>query len=612
MHQISSESYHQKIRILGIAPYEGMKSIMQKIAAERPEIELDVFVGDLQKGVEITKHNSLNNYDVIISRGGTAELIGQNTHIPVIEVKLSFYDILRAIKLSENYSDRYAIVGFPGITSSAHLLCDLLQYHIDIFTIHSQDEVQDTLMELKEKGYKMVLCDMITDTMAKRLGLNAILITSGAESISNAFDQAVHLISSCADIKAENQFFSDILRNAGEHTIVIKENGEIFFSTQSEEEFAPLYETLVHEIPAILDKRTQKFFKNIDGILYSFVCKKLSFQGDNYAAFYFSSNPVPFVTSKYGIQYSNQQEAEDHFFNSFYSLTNATKNMQTTIEHINQTSFPVMLSGESGSGKEQVARDIYSKSRFSGNPLITVDCAQLNDRSWNFLTNHYNSPFNDNNNTIFLKDITVLTKERRQQLLSLIIDTNLCKRNRMIFSCTCPLGQGIPAEAMEFVNQLSCLTLHLPPLREHVSELPALASLYLNTINVSTASQIIGLEPDALELLQNYHWPYNYTQFKRILNELALVTTTPYIQAEHVAALLEKEKEQTTSAMQPSVTVSGQEGLPDGFHTLDLSRPLDEITQEIIRLVMADCGGKQSAAAKSLGIGRSTIWRYLK
>jgi transcriptional regulator of acetoin/glycerol metabolism len=64
--------------------------------------------------------------------------------------------------------------------------------------------------------------------------------------------------------------------------------------------------------------------------------------------------------------------------------------------------------------------------------------------------------------------------------------------------------------------------------------------------------------------------------------------------------------------MQPSVTVSGQEGLPDGFHTLDLSRPLDEITQEIIRLVMADCGGKQSAAAKSLGIGRSTIWRYLK
>lgn len=602
-------SFHEKVRILGIAPYEGMKTIMQKIAEERDDVQLDVFVGDLQQGVDIARSNAYGDYDIIVSRGGTAQMIAQSTHTPVVEIGLSVYDILRAIKLSENYVQNYAIVGFPGITENAHLLCDLLRYDIDIFTIHDQNEVQDTLLDLRSKGYRMVLCDMISTTHAKRLGLNAILITSGMESISAAIDQAVKLSNSRSVIKSENRFYNEILSGSSSHTIVMREDGEVFYSSISGDLFRTLQNMLIGEIPSVIDKKTNKFFKNINGSLYSFSCKKLTFLEENYAAFYFSSNSVPFATSKYGIQYSNQQEVEDHFFNSFYSITNAAATMQSTIENINHTSFPVMLSGEAGSGKEQVARMIYSTSVLKSNPLITVDCPLLNDRSWNFLTNHYNSPFNDNNNTIYLKDITALSASRRQQLLSLIVDTNLCKRNRIIFSCNCAMGQAIPAEAMEFVNLLSCVTLHLPPLREHTEEIPALASLYLNTINISMANQIIGLEPEAIELLRNYSWPYNYTQFKRILNELALVTTTPYIQTRHVAELLNKEKEPSSIGSVKSATLSGD---GSGQYMLDLNKPLTEINKDIIRLVLEDSGGNQSAAAKRLGIGRSTLWRYIK
>lgn len=590
----------RKIRILGIAPYEGMKTIMQKLAAQRSDIELDVYVGDLQKGAEIARHNFHSDYDVIVSRGGTAQLIGEDTRIPVIEVGLSVYDILRAIKLAENYDNRYAIVGFPSITMNAHLLCDLLQYRIDTFTIHHEDEVIHTLQSLKGKGYRMVLCDMISNTIAKRMGLNAILITSGQESISSAFDQAVRLCSSYSNIKEEKRFYAEILRGGNDHVVVLKNGGEIFFSSDEKID-QPLLEMLIRELPSVLCEKTHKFFKNLDGSLYSFSCRKLSFLEEDYGAFYFSSTSVPFATSKYGIQYSNLPDVEEQFFNSFYSITSTASDMGATVENINQTNFPVMLAGEAGSGKEQVANMIYSQSPTRSNPLITINCPLINDRSWNFLTNHYNSPLNDNNNMIYFKDITALPAVRRQQLLSIIMDTNLCKRNRMLFSCNCLPGRGIPAEAMEYVNQLACLTVHLPPLRERVQEIPALCSLYLNTINFSMANQIIGLEPEAITLLQNYSWPYNYTQFKRILNELALVTTTPYIQAEHVAALLEKEQA-------PSYPVPSEEA----SHCLDLTKPLSEITQDVIRLVLSECGGNQTAAAKRLGIGRSTLWRYLK
>lgn len=599
----------KRIKILGIAPYEGMKTLMQKAADCRDNLELDVYVGDLHKGVEIAQRNIHSNYDVIISRGGTAELIGRITPIPVIEVSLSVYDILRAIKLAQNYADRYAIVGFPGITENAHLLCDLLQYNIDIFTIHSEDEVLETLKDLKKKGYRMILCDMIANTTAKRLRLNSILITSGAESISAAFDQAVKLCTSYASIKAENLLLSDIIYGENGHTLVLDSTGAILFSTLEENQTQEILHVLQKELPSVLGHKVHKFFKNINNILYSISSKCITYGEESCAAFYLTSSSVPFATSKYGIQYSNQQEAEDQFFNSFYSITGSATNMQTTIENVNQTTFPVMLSGEAGAGKEQVARMIYSQSKLCLNPLITINCSLINDRSWNFITNHYNSPFNDNNNTIYLKDITALEEKRRHQLLSIIIDMNLHKRNRIIFSCNCRNRQGIPMEAVEFINQLSCVTIHLSPLRECVDKIPTLSSLYLNTINVSMANQIIGFEPEAMELLQHYDWPYNYTQFKRILNELSLITTTPYIQYEHAAALLEKE----AALFNSSRTGNGNlDGNTSEQFTLNINRPLEEITKDIIQQVLFETDGNQSAAAKRMGISRTTLWRYLK
>ena len=101
---------------------------------------------------KFAKRSFHDNYDIIISRGGTAELIGQITPIPVVEIPLSVYDILRAIKMAENFASRYAIVGFPGIISSAKLLCDLLQYKVETFTIHNSRQVEETLQMLKKRG----------------------------------------------------------------------------------------------------------------------------------------------------------------------------------------------------------------------------------------------------------------------------------------------------------------------------------------------------------------------------------------------------------------------------------------------------------------------------
>jgi len=127
--------------ILGIAPYDGMQTAMERVAEEFPNIQLDAYTGDLEAGAAIVRSAQLENYDVIISRGGTADRIREVTDLPVVSIQLSVYDVLRAIKMAENYSNLYAIVGFPSITEPAHTLCDLLRLDMDIITIHSMDEL---------------------------------------------------------------------------------------------------------------------------------------------------------------------------------------------------------------------------------------------------------------------------------------------------------------------------------------------------------------------------------------------------------------------------------------------------------------------------------------
>lgn len=161
-------------RILGIAPYDGMRTAMEQAAQAYPNVELEVYTGDLEEGQAIVQRMAPNSYDCIISRGGTATLIRQVTDLPVVDIHISVYDVLRTMKLAENYTSLYAIVGFPSITGPAHTLCDLLRFNTDIVTVHSEAEVRSALERLKLGGYNMVICDNVTHSIARELGYSCL------------------------------------------------------------------------------------------------------------------------------------------------------------------------------------------------------------------------------------------------------------------------------------------------------------------------------------------------------------------------------------------------------------------------------------------------------
>lgn len=586
------------VHILGIAPYEGMRTAMERVAVEYPNIHIDVFTGDLEEGVAIVQEHLDNSYDCIISRGGTARMIRKITDVPVVEISLSVYDVLRTIKLAENYSDRYAIVGFPNITEPAHTLCDLLQHQIDILTIHDTKDIYPTLTQLQQNGYRMIIGDMVTHTIAQELGLNAFLITSGSESLHGAFQQAITMSAGFRRLRLENMFLSSIMREEAENILVLDEMGEVQFAEPAEPnpELLSLFRTKLPEIPA---HTSLKFHHNQHGRLFRIVGQQIRVGASRYHLFHYSSAQIPLRTGKNGIRSYSKSECEHLFNNSFYNLSGALGELDSNISSLAATRQPVMIIGETGTGKEQIARLLYLRSPLCNKPFVVIDCALANDKSWDFLLNHYNSPLNDRGNTIHFQNFDCISPAHGEQLQELILSTDLAGRERLLFSCTCGEGAPLPETARKLMQMLACIPLMLPTLRSREDEIPSLASLYLGSLNLELGKQISGFDAHAIDQLRRYSWPDNYTQFKRVLQELATLTTSYYIRSSSVSEILSRERSTTTAISAPPVPTQQE------------PQTLDQIIRQAIEQALLANNGNQTAAAKQLGIGRTTMWRHL-
>lgn len=592
---------NHRIRVLGIAPHEGMKTLMSSVVADYPQIDLTLFVGDMEQGLEIARSNFHGDYDVVISRGGTAKMLQKNLALPVIEIDISMYDILCALKLADGLTGKTAMVSFANITSSAHLLCDLMKYNMDIYTIDSAEAVEPTLRQLQKNDYQSILCDMISNTTAKRLGLNSFLITSGVDSIRKAFDQALLLCRSQQRLRDENQFFRQLIQGQIGQTMVFDQDGNLFLSTLDDPK-PELLELLRRDLPESQLGAERRITRNLGRMLYAIRARRISTGSLTYTAFFFDARKTPLSPNQVGIRFSTRPEAENAFYSSIFSFAGSISDYQQDIEHISQSTAPVMVTGEDGTGKESIVSVLYMRSPLRNAPLVSINCSLLNDKSWAFLLEHHNSPLADQGNTLYFASIDALSEERRQQLLAVLSEMDVCRRNRVIFSCVCQPGEYTSAVGSLFMDKLCCLSLYLPPLRQMAERIPALVNLSLSHLNVDLPRQIVGADPEAITLLQNFQWPHNYTQFRRVIGELAVTATGSLITAENVRQALRKERH--VGAFSPCAE--------NAAAPLNLNRTLDEISQDVARRVVEESGGNQTVAAKRLGISRTTLWRLLQ
>ncbi len=587
---------NNKVKILVIAPYIGLMKLFEEAVSKRDNIELTAYVSDTTEAVALVKTLPMNNYDIIISRGYTCKMIQAVCKRHVLNVGISIYDVLRTIRLAQNYNGRFAVVGFHSIIYYAIVLKDVLRYNFDIYTIRATDEIEGKLKQLKEIGYTMIVGDVITTQLAKSIGLQTMLITTSPESVEAILDNSLSLYEELLSLKWDKNFYKELIYGMDDGLAVYDTNEHLLFSHLLEQE--TLKKVLKKSVTVLFEKKEMRYIKTIETTRFFIHGKLMSLAGQEIAVFYFRA--LDKRKKENGLlKFHDSDSSPAVSQRTFYTLSPALKSVLSEIKAFQFFSRPVLIIGPRGSGKDSFAFFLYKNSSHQKNPMAIIDCKFAEAREWDYLVNHEDSPLYGTGYTLFFKDVQHLNEQQQGQLYTLLCNTALHKRNQLIFSYIPGCSYSFDRSSLknEILNILQSLTITIPSLNERREDIPNLATLYLSEFNSEMAKQAIAFEPDALNLLQDFNWTDNLYQLRSVIQELILCAESSFITESEVKKVLKKYETETI----PAKKANG----------ISLDGSLDDIIKQVIHQVLKEENMNQSSAAKRLKIGRSTLRRHL-
>jgi DNA-binding NtrC family response regulator len=322
-----------------------------------------------------------------------------------------------------------------------------------------------------------------------------------------------------------------------------------------------------------------------------------------------------------------------------------------------QSSIPVLIEGESGVGKELIARAIQGESARTGKPFIAANCSAIPEHLVEtVLFGSFADPsdrqpgkfFEADQGTVFLDEIGELPPEAQIKLLRALQDGAIgtkypVKVDVRLIAATSRNLIDLVREGRfreDLFYRLNVFPIWVPPLRDRLDDVPELVRHFIARFAAEEAKRVDGIEPDALAMLERYSWPGNIRQLENavfravVLADQPLLSETEFPQiAAHVqgyrvtmppapapravAPRIEGPVMLGESSMAPATihvpSASGRDavGIPALSEEGDI-RSLEAVEADMIRLAFGRYRGRMTEIAKRLGIGRSTLYRKMR
>lgn len=306
---------------------------------------------------------------------------------------------------------------------------------------------------------------------------------------------------------------------------------------------------------------------------------------------------------------------------SFYNIIGKSYQMQQiyqTIEQLRSMTTSVLIEGENGTGKELIARAVHDSSERKSKAFVAINCGAIPDTlieselfghvkgSYTGATTTRSGRFEiADGGTLFLDEIGELPLLLQVKLLRVLQQGEFEKLGssttqkvdvRIIAATNQDLKKQMANGQFrkDLYYRLNVMNIYVPPLRERRDDIPLLAQHFINQFRHKTQKDIVAITPKALSLLMNYHFSGNIRELENIIEHAFVKCTTSHICSEDFPSYLSDENEDIVNK------------------ALQHEFPLQKLEQQLIERTIEQCNGKISAAAKKLGISRSTLWRKLQ
>ncbi len=334
-------------------------------------------------------------------------------------------------------------------------------------------------------------------------------------------------------------------------------------------------------------------------------------------------------------------------FGDLVAVAPAMRNVVDLAKRAAASNIAVLLEGESGVGKEMIARAVQGSSDRAGKPFVTVNCSAIPENLVeSILFGHERGSFTGaqqkhigkfqeaNGGTLFLDEVGELTPDIQVKLLRALQDGEIdpvgSKRPvnvdiRLISATNRDLMQLVEEERFreDLYYRLNIFPIHVPPLRERREDIPALVDAFVQRFAASEKKNVTGVEPAVMDALVNYPWPGNVRQLENAVFRALVLADGERLTADDfrqiVGRVAQTQAPGYSAAGQPPFAGFGAGHIGGGngasIAALDHQgavRTLRDIEDDAIRIALDRYNGQMSEVARRLGIGRSTLYRKIR
>ncbi len=306
-------------------------------------------------------------------------------------------------------------------------------------------------------------------------------------------------------------------------------------------------------------------------------------------------------------------------FKNIVGRSKAMQEVLATVERVAPSNATVLLGGESGVGKDLIARAIHEHSRRAAGPFVKINCTAipenlLESELFGYEKGAFTGAVSSkpgkfelgNEGTVFLDEIGDVPPSIQVKLLRILQEreferlggTKTHKVDVRVVAATNrnlrdALEEGTFREDLYY--RLNVVPISIPPLREHKEDIPYLVDFFIARDAREAGKTIAGITPAALRLLVDFHWPGNIRELENIIARAAVLSSGPKIDVADIHLDVSAPKAADASASGPPFPPPGTS--------------LEQFEDEIIKEALRRAGGNKSQAARLLGLSRNAL-RY--
>lgn len=596
---------------------------------------------------------------VLICKGEIESIISDNTSLSVVPFRNPLTQFYRAIKTACQFSYKVALVGWYKNIIGLKEFCeiidpDLVYVELEEYDIQTnRQNVDNIVLSLEKQGIDAIVGNELVVTSAKRLGVPAYNVGLNPQAIFDTIAAAERQLSLLKDQQRRYDFINALVNSVSEGIITVDSQTEITNMNRIAEDIFNIppdswrrkllseYLNLKH-----IGRTVTEGYKIVNHILVKDGLQLLiNASPIGGSSFNGAIITLQKIDKLLGIERTiRKMSIEKNLLakKTFDDIVGSSPSIEKTKETARlyaRTNSTILITGESGVGKEIFAQSMHNESSRKSGPFLAFNCGAVSEsllesELFGYVRGAFTGASSEgkigifeqaHKGTLFLDEISELSPSAQIRLLRVLQEKEITRIGetkvtpidvRIIAACNKNLSEEVENGHFrrDLYYRLYVLHLNIPPLRMRGQDIMEL--IYFSLKNQHQSGVLFS--PAATEMLLNYSWPGNIRELNNFSERIAVLFAgqSCILDTPDILSLLQMESDGCLGAPAgmgtcPADPCNRQSTLPETDNRPLINHRREFDREHLIR-VLTECNGNKKEAAKRLGISTTTLWRKLK